>query len=227
MFNITENRRWYLLIAGALAIAAAAALIASAVQFGQPLRLSVEPVGLTAAQAAGQATLAVVIAVAALVWWSVRSVPNAFRYGVCTVALLAFSLLVTCGFYALMGILAGWEADTLFFVAALAVIGLSIQGVNAVFDHMRENVSTRKTESFERVSTRSILEAAGHTLAVRLCVVFVLASSVLLGGSIIRPFVATMLVGAVADTYAIIFVAAPLMVAWEKASARRAAQAAA
>jgi preprotein translocase subunit SecF len=227
MFDIAGNRRWYLSIAGALAIAGAAALIGSAVQFGQPLRLSAEPAGLVTAQTAGQALLAVVIAVAVLLWWSVRSAPNAVRYGVCTVALLAFSLLVTSGFYALMGILAAWEADALFFVAILAVVGLSAQGVHAIFDHMRENLATRKTESFERVSTRSILETVNHTLVLRLCAVFVLAASVLFGGAIIKPFVATMLVGVVADTYAVLFVAAPLMVAWEKASARRAARRAA
>jgi preprotein translocase subunit SecF len=44
---------------------------------------------------------------------------------------------------------------------------------------------------------------------------------ILFGGTTIKPFIATMLVGMVSETYSAIFIAVPLLVSWEKAAARR------
>jgi preprotein translocase SecF subunit len=223
VFNIIEKRRWYFLTSGILIILSVAALTVSTIQFGQPLQLSVDLADAEATKAAGLAALVAVVIIPVFIWWSFRSLPGAFRYGVCTVAMLAHNLLITCGFYALMGILAGWEVDALFSIAILAVIGLSAQGVIGVFDRTRENISLRRTESHEKAINRSILEAINGSLATRLCAVFVMIAIILLGGTTIKPFVATILVGTVSEIYSSIFVAAPLLAAWQKASARRAA----
>jgi preprotein translocase SecF subunit len=184
---------------------------------------TVEPaVGGEVARAAGLAILVAALVIVAFMWFSFRRVPHAFRYGVCTIAGMAHNLLISLGFYALMGILAGWEIDALFLTAILTVIGFSVQDVIVVFDRIRENIPRHKTEPYEMVVNRSILETIHRSLATQLNAMFVMVAIILFGGTTIKPFIATMLVGMVSETYSAIFIAVPLLVVWEKAAARRA-----
>jgi preprotein translocase SecF subunit len=189
---------------------------------------TVEPtVGGEVARAAGLAVLVASLVILAFMWFSFRRVPNAFRYGVCTIVGMTYNLIIAFGFYALMGILAGWEVDALFLTATLTVIGFSVQDVIVVFDRIRENIPRHRHEPYETVVNRSILETLHRSLATQLNAMFVMIAIILFGGATIKPFVATMLVGMVSETYAAIFIAVPLLVAWEKAAVRRAARRAA
>jgi preprotein translocase SecF subunit len=184
---------------------------------------TVEPaVGGEVARAAGLAILVAAVIIVAFMWFSFRRVPNAFRYGVCTIAGMLHNLIIAFGFYALMGAIAGWEVDALFLTAILTVIGFSVQDVIVVFDRIRENIPKHKTEPYEKVVNRSILETIHRSLATQLNAMFVMIAIILFGGTTIKPFIATMLVGMVSETYSAIFIAVPLLVAWEKAAARRA-----
>jgi len=185
---------------------------------------TVEPaVGGEVARAAGLAVLAAALIIVVFMWFSFRRVPNAFRYGVCTIAGMLHNLVIAFGFYALMGILAGWEVDALFLTAILTVIGFSVQDVIVVFDRIRENIPRHREEPYERVVNRSILETIHRSLATQLNAMFVMIAIILFGGVTIKPFIATMLVGMVSETYSAIFIAVPLLVVWEKAATRRSA----
>jgi len=184
---------------------------------------TVEPaVGGEVARAAGLAILVAAFVIVGFMWFSFRHVPNAFRYGVCTIAGMVHNLLIAFGFYALMGILDGWEVDALFLTTILTVIGFSVQDVIVVFDRIRENIPRHKTEPFEQVVNRSILETIHRSLATQLNAMFVMIAIILFGGTTIKPFIATMLIGMISETYSAIFIAVPLLVVWEKAADRRA-----
>jgi len=304
MFNIVEKRNWYFLASAILIAFSIAAMVTSAIRFGQPLRLgidftggrifvlqfdrpvgesdlravfedyglenaivqprgapeehtwqvrtrevtadevgallatlderigqvnrntlqfdTVEPaVGGEVTRAAGLAILIASLIIIAFIWFSFRLVPHAFRYGVCTVVGMLHNLLVAFGFYALMGILAGWEVDALFLTAILTVIGFSVQDVIVVFDRIRENIPKHKGEPYELIVNRSILETLHRSLATQLNAMFVMIAIILFGGVTIKPFIATMLVGMLSETYSAIFIAVPLLVVWEKAAVRR------
>jgi preprotein translocase SecF subunit len=185
---------------------------------------TVEPaIGSEVARAAGLAILVASLIIVAFMWFSFRNVPNAFRYGVCTIAGMSHNLLIAFGFYALMGILVGWEVDSLFLTAVLTVIGFSVQDVIVVFDRIRENIPKHRNEPFEMVVNRSILETIHRSLATQLNAMFVMVAIILFGGMTIKPFISVLLVGMVSETYSAIFIAVPLLVVWEKASQRRAA----
>jgi len=183
---------------------------------------TVEPaVGSEVARAASLAILVAAFVIVAFMWFSFRRVPNAFRYGVCTIVGMSYNLIITFGFYSLMGILAGWEADALFLTAILTVIGFSVQDVIVVFDRIRENIPRHRNEPYEKVVNRSILETIHRSLATQINAMFVMIAVILFGGASIKPFIATMLVGMVSETYAAIFIAVPLLAVWEKAAVRR------
>lgn len=182
---------------------------------------TVEPaIGNEVTRAAFLAVLVASAIVIGFIWFSFRRVPNAFRYGVCTIIGMVHNLIVAFGFYALMGIIAGWEADALFLTAILTVIGFSVQDVIVVFDRIRENIPKYRGQPYETIVNRSIMETIHRSLATQLNAMFVMIAIILFGGVTIKPFIATMLVGMLSETFSSIFIAVPLLVVWENAKSR-------
>ncbi len=308
MINFVQQRRWYFTISAVLILLSVAALVASAMMFGQPLRISIdfkggtlfslkfnEPVteaaiqkvfeqhgygnpiiqqlgakdenlwqvrtsqadadevqailddldaqvgsidrqlsnwntvkptvGAEVARRAAEAVVVSSIVVLLFIWFSFRRVPHPLRYGVVSIVAMSINVIISVGFYALMGILQGWEADALFLTAILTVIGFSVQDVIVVFDRIRENIPRHRGEPFEMIVNRSVLETVHRSLATQLNAMFVMIAILLFGGASIKPFIAVMLVGMVSETYTSLFVAVPLLVVWEQYNQRKKAAA--
>jgi len=172
-------------------------------------------VGGETTRAAGMAVLAASVAILAFMAIAFRNVPNALRYGVCAIAKMLHDVLFLLGLGSLLGPLANWEVDALFFTAVLTVVGFSVEDVIVVFDRIRENIGRRRNESFETTVNRSLLETLHRSLATQLNAMFVMMAIVLFGGVTIRQFMLTMLIGMVMGTYSSIFFAVPLLVVWE------------
>jgi len=183
---------------------------------------TVEPaVGAEVAQHAALAVLAASVAVLCFIWFSFRKIPNPFRYGVVTIVAMSINVVISVGFYALMGILQGWEADVLFLTAVLTVIGFSVEDLIVVFDRIRENIPRHRGEPFELVVNRSVLETLHRSLATQLNAMFVMVAIILFGGATIKPFISVMLVGMLSETFTSLCVAVPLLVVWEERSQTR------
>jgi len=161
------------------------------------------------------AITAAAIAILLFIIFSFRRVPNSFRYGVCAIVAMIHDLLILVGVFSLLGLLFGWEADSLFLTAVLTVSGFSVQDTIVVFDRIRENIPKRRGESFETIANRSLLETLHRSLATQLNAMFILFAIVLFGGETIRHFVFVLLYGMLSGTYSSIFVAVPLLVVWE------------
>jgi preprotein translocase SecF subunit len=173
-------------------------------------------VGRETARAALLAIAASAVAILGFVVFAWRKVPNAGRYGVCAIAKMLHDVLFLLGVGSILGLVAGWELDSLFLTALLTVVGFSVQDVIVVFDRIRENVPKRKGEAFETVVNRSLLETMHRSLATQLNSMFVMVAIIFFGGVTMRNFMITMLVGMVMGTYSSLFFAVPLLVAWEK-----------
>ena len=173
-------------------------------------------IGSEVTRAAGIAVLAASGVILLFIWWAFRNVPHSFRYGACAIAAVVHDVLVVCGLAALAGLFLGWEVDALFLTALLTVIGFSVQDSIVVFDRIRENIPKRRGEDYETIVNRSLLETVHRSLATQLNAIFVLIAILLFGGATIRQFVAVLLVGLLSGTYSSIFIAAPLLVTWQK-----------
>ncbi len=189
---------------------------------------TVEPtVGAEVARQAGLAVLVSSLAVLLFIWYSFRRIPHPFRYGVAALVAMSINVIVALGFYALMGILQGWEVDALFLTALLTVIGFSVQDVIVVFDRIRENIPRHPGEPFEMIVNRSVMETVHRSLATQLNAMFVMIAIILFGGATLKPFISVMLVGMISETFTSLCVAVPLVVVWEEWSQRKAAAASA
>jgi preprotein translocase SecF subunit len=173
-------------------------------------------VGQETTRAAVLAILAASVAILLFVAIAFRKVPNAIRYGVCAIAKMFHDVLVLLGVASILGLVAGWEVDSLFLTAMVTVIGFSVQDVIVVFDRIRENMTRRRGEPFETIVNRSLLETVHRSLATQLNAIFVMIAIILFGGVTIRQFMLVMLIGMVTGTYSSLFFAVPLLVVWEQ-----------
>ncbi|HEX9118297.1 MAG TPA: protein translocase subunit SecF [Anaerolineae bacterium] len=145
-----------------------------------------------------------------------RRAPNPIRYGVTAIIASLHDLLVTLGVFSILSLVLGWEADALFLTAVLTVIGFSVQDTIVVFDRIRENLAKHRGEKLSRVVNRSLLETLHRSVAIHLTALFVLVAILIFGGSTIKPFIATLLIGVTTGTYSSIFNASQLLVGWEE-----------
>ena len=183
----------------------------------QELRFdSVGPtIGAEVTRAGTYAVAAAALAILLFLVFAFRSVNNAFRYGVAAIIAMVHDILVSAGFFAIAGVLLGWEVDALFLTAILTVIGYSVHDTIIVFDRLRENLPRWRTEPFAVVANRSILETLTRSLNTSLSTIFVIVAILAFGGTTIRQFVAIILVGIITGTYSSIFNAVPILVSWQ------------
>jgi len=162
--------------------------------------------------AIGTASLMVVI----FINYSFRRIPNSLRYGVCALVAMGHDVMVMLVTMSVAGVLLGWELDALFFTSVLTVVGFSVQDSIVVFDRIRENVPKYLGEPYETIVNRSLLETVQRSLATSINTFFIIIAILLFGGPTVKQFIAILFVGLVSGTYSSIFIAVPLLVAWEK-----------
>lgn len=166
-----------------------------------------------AAGAVGVAALAVVI----YITFAFRGIPNAFRYGVCAIIAMLHDVGVVISLGVVGGYLFGWQMDALYLTALLTVIGFSVQDKIVVFDRIRENSNIYRKLNFETLVNHSIIQTLQRSINTQLMTVeFMLLALALFGGVTLREFAVILLVGLFSGTYSSIFIAAPILVLWQK-----------
>ncbi|MCL4395522.1 MAG: protein translocase subunit SecF [Chloroflexi bacterium] len=172
-------------------------------------------IGAEVTQSATGAVFAAAIAIVLYLMWAFRRVPQAFRYGVAAVIAMFHDVLVVLGSASILGLLFGWEVDSLFLTALLTVIGFSVHDTIVVFDRIRENMGRMRGNRFEDVVNHSILQTLDRSINTQLTVLFTLAALILFGGITIQHFVVTLFIGILSGSYSSIFNASPILVVWE------------
>ncbi len=175
--------------------------------------------------ALGLVTLGIILFIA-FAFRHVSKPVASWKYGVVAVITLLHDVLIPSGLFAFLGKFHGAEVDSLFIVGLLTILGISINDTIVVFDRIRENLRLneehRKKEEFDEVVGRSIMQTLARSINTSLTVVIVLAALWILGPSTTKDFALTLIVGMIAGTYSSIFLASPLLVAWNKFSHRKA-----
>jgi len=153
--------------------------------------------------------------------FAIGSLGAGLKFGVCAVIALIHDALFILGLFAILGRFFGWEIDSLFVTAVLTIIGFSVHDTIVVFDRIRENLRHRERgEGFEALANRSIIQTLSRSINTSLTVVLTLATLIAFGGPLLRHFYVALLVGIIIGTYSSIFNATPLVIVWEKMTAK-------
>ncbi len=174
-----------------------------------------------------KAKLAIVIALIAIILyigWAFRKVSkpvSSFKYGIIATIALFHDIIITLGVFSVLGHFYGVEIGISFVAALLAILGYSVNDTIVVFDRTRENLFRAKDDDFEKTVNESINETLVRSINTSFTTLLVLFTLFLFGGETIKYFIVALIVGIAAGTYSSIFIASPLLVTWQKISARR------
>lgn len=150
---------------------------------------------------------------------------SSWMYGFMAIVGLVHNIIVTLGFFALLGYLTGAQVDTLFVTAILTVLGFSVHDTIVVFDRVRENLrlnnERNRKEDFADTAGRSLGQTFVRSINTSLTVLITLLALYFVGPESTKVFSLTLLVGIIAGTYSSLFLATPLLVAIEQRRAKR------
>jgi preprotein translocase subunit SecF len=125
---------------------------------------------------------------------------------------LIHDVTITVGIFSLLD-----KEFTLPIIAALlTIIGYSLNDTIIVFDRIRENLRKYHKNPFAYVINRSINETLSRTLLTSMTTLVVVVALFVLGGGIIHDFAFALMVGIVIGTYSSIYVASPILLAWQE-----------
>lgn len=161
-----------------------------------------------------------IIAFIAFAFRHVSKPVSSWKYGVVIITTLLHDILIPAGLFAYLGFAHGAEVDSLFIVALLTILGISVNDTIVVFDRVRENlkinIDKNLKESFSDVIGRSIMQTLTRSFNTSLTVIIMLATLYFIGPDPTKNFALTLMVGMIAGTYSSICLAAPLLVLIER-----------
>lgn len=162
----------------------------------------------------------VLIAIVIYIAWAFRTVSRpvaSWKYGIIALIALFHDIIITVGIFAVLGNYLGIEIGLPFVAALLTILGYSVNDTIVVFDRVRENLKKHSSaQDFSQTIDMSIKQTVTRSLNTSLTTLFVLFAIYIFGGTSIRDFILTLIIGIALGTYSSIFIASPLLVVAEK-----------
>ncbi len=143
------------------------------------------------------------------------------NFAIAAILALFHDLFVVIGVYSILSYFYKAEVDTMFVTAVLTTMSFSVHDTIVIFDKIREYMKTEGRGDIDHYVNRALTETLVRSLNNSMTIIFMLLALTLLGGSTIRFFVLTLLIGTITGTYSSPFVAAPLLVWLEKMRKRK------
>ena len=139
------------------------------------------------------------------------------KYAMGAIVALIHDVTITVGLFSIFD-----KEFTLAIIAALfTIIGYSLNDTIIVFDRIRENLRKYHKNPLEIIINRSINETLSRTILTSLTTLFVVVTLFVLGGGIIHDFAFALIVGVLVGTYSSVFVASPILLAWQGKQAKK------
>ena len=143
-------------------------------------------------------------------------------YGVAAVVACFHDTLITVGAFSLLN----REISLTVIAAILTLVGYSMNDTIVVFDRIRENVKLLRRESLAEIVDRSINQTLSRTVLTSGLTFLTVLSLYLFGGEVLRGFSLALVIGILIGTYSSIFIASPMLVAYQDWRLRKSASAA-
>jgi len=133
------------------------------------------------------------------------------KFAMGAIVALIHDIIITVGIFSIFD-----KEFTLPIIAALlTIIGYSLNDTIIVFDRIRENTRKHHKKPLEFIVNRSINETLSRTILTSLTTLLVVVTLFVLGGGIIHDFAFALIIGVLVGTYSSIYVASPILLAWQ------------
>ena len=137
-------------------------------------------------------------------------------YGVAAVAAMAHDAIITIGLFSLLD----REISLTVVAALLTLVGYSMNDTIVVFDRIRENRRLGAREPLAATINRSINQTLSRTVLTSGLTLLTALSLLLFGGPVLHGFSLALSIGIVVGTFSSVFIASPILLAWEQWRAR-------
>jgi preprotein translocase subunit SecF len=171
------------------------------------------------------AIASVVLAILAFIAFAFREVSQpvaSWKYGVVAMVTIVHDIIVPTGIYAYLSAKYGAEIDTLFIVALLTVMAVTISDKIVVFDRIRENLkNSGNKKDFDLTVGESLAQTFTRSVNTSATTVLSLIALYFYGPESTKFFSLTLMVGIIVGTYSSIFVASPILTLWSGRGSKR------
>ena len=140
-----------------------------------------------------------------------------FDFGVAGIVALLHDVFVTIGVLLMFG----RQIDLLVITALLTIAGYSINDTIIIYDRVRENMIKLPKKNLGDVINLSINQTLGRTILTTITTLLVVVTLFFRGGEVLNTFALCLIIGFIAGTYSTIFIASPLVLAWEGKKAKK------
>lgn len=164
------------------------------------------------------ALILIFLAIIGYVAWAFRQVSKdvaSWKYGLLTIVAAMHDVIITLGIAALLGQWMGFSVGTAFVAALLTILGYSVNDTIVVFDRIRENLR-REKGGFAVIVSQSVKETIARSINTSVTTLLALLAVYIFGGETTKEFALILIVGIISGAYSSIFLASPLLVAWQK-----------
>jgi len=134
-----------------------------------------------------------------------------FKFAIGAVVALLHDILITLAFFSFFQ----WEFSLPVLAAFLTIVGYSLNDTIVVYDRIRENIKIHKGKPLLEVINLSINQSLSRTIITSLTTFVVVLILAIFGGQVLFGFSIAIVVGVIVGTYSSMFVAAPILIAWE------------
>lgn len=141
-----------------------------------------------------------------------------FAYSLGAVVAMFHDVAVATGFY----LLAGHDLNASALAAALTIVGYSVNDTIVVFDRVREQRRKNQKAELGDLMNDSMNACLSRTIITSLLTLFAALALLMLGGGAIQDLSLFLVVGLISGTYSTIYIAAPVVLAWENLRSKRA-----
>ena len=141
-----------------------------------------------------------------------------FDYAILAIVALLHDILITLGLFSVLSLLTSYEADSLFIVALLTIVGFSVNDTVVIYDRIRETLQRTPERSINYIVDEAVNDTLGRSINTTLTTVLTLLSIVIFGGDTLKFFALALITGFIAGAYSSIFIASTLLAWWRSRS---------
>lgn len=139
-----------------------------------------------------------------------------FDYAVFAIVALLHDVLITTGFFAILGLINGTEVDSLFIVALLTIVGFSVNDTVVIYDRVRETISLNPGRHINDIVDEAVNQTLTRSINTTLTVLLTLTALFLFGGETLKNFALALIIGFTMGAYSSIFIASTLLALWRE-----------
>lgn len=137
-------------------------------------------------------------------------------YAFFAIVALFHDVFITVGAFSILGLTLGTEADSLFIVALLTIVGFSVNDTVVIYDRIREAIKLNPGRHIDDIVDGAVNQTLTRSINTTLTVLLTLFSIFLFGGETLKNFALALIIGFAAGAYSSIFISSTLLALWRE-----------